>query len=353
MNHAPPQEAGLIRHPYKTKTPRVDIGRALAFGSSSHAEDQFTEVLRAVRPDVVHWHNTKGFIPTPQKCSPSRSIYTAHDYYLVCPRSNLLKPNLEACATPRLCQACLMRWGKPPQLWRIGRRRTVSIDKRIAVISPSEFMAARLASDGIETSMILRNFVPDSGRRKDATGGNLDTIVYLGLIETHKGVFDLLRAFSHSAKEHDFRLVFIGEGSMRGSLVHERDKLGLKGRVDIAGFLGEDQLAMVLERAAAQVIPSIWYENAPLVALEAMARGIPIIGSDRGGLAELLTPDAGASVFRAGDTRGLSKCISDLWTDRSGLTIRSGKARGAYESLYSPSIHVKRYLDFVRLNPND
>lgn len=341
-------EEGVIKHTYSTSAPKRDIGLALSLGISKKAERQLAKVVADVKPDVVHWHNTKGFLKPIDCSSKCKHLYTAHDYYLVCPKSNLLRPGLVPCDRPEWCQLCLLRWGTVPQLWRISRRRPILLPRGMIVVSPSEFMSQRLSAEGIRTDVVLRNFVPDLGRRAVKSTTEMDTVTYIGLIEKHKGVVDLLTAFSDSRANQGFRLAFVGEGSMRDYLAKEIVRLNLRTRVELHGFLDLERLNGILNRTAIQAVPSLWYENAPLVVLEAMSRGIPVLGSDRGGLPELLTEESGATVFHGGDRADLALKLAKLWESRYSLPDLGGRARSAYDGKFTPSKHIQEYTNLVK-----
>ena len=97
--------SGITRHQISTGNPRLSLFTALSLGYSPTIRREINELLRRVNPDVVHWHNTKGFISPPLDTPKSVSLYTAHDYYAICPRSNLLKPDASICVSPRRCHA--------------------------------------------------------------------------------------------------------------------------------------------------------------------------------------------------------------------------------------------------------
>jgi glycosyltransferase involved in cell wall biosynthesis len=67
------------------------------------------------------------------------------------------------------------------------------------------------------------------------------------------------------------------------------------------------------------VVPSLWWENAPLVILEAFRHGRPVIAADIGGMAELIVPETNGLVFRRGDANDLARMMSraisepELW----------------------------------------
>ncbi len=326
---------------------------SLAFDTSGKARTEVVNLAHEAKVDVVHWHNTKGFVGRPFSIPGTLSVYTAHDYYLVCPRSNLMKPDMSFCTQPRLCQFCLVRWRKPPEIWRTGHRRVIKLPKEMGVISPSRFLSARLKRDGIDVRAVLRNFVPDPGDVGTTPSDTQDLITFTGMIEPHKGPMTLLEAFAKCRDKQGFKLKIIGEGSQRPQLQARIEELGLADRVNAPGFVTDAELRSIRGRSAAVVVPSEWPENAPLVVLESLAMGVPVIASDAGGLPEILNQDSGSEVFKQGDVESLSECLVSRWQERDNLAELRKKARLAYLERFSPSAHVSEYLEIVRGSHSD
>lgn len=336
---------GVHIHTHLSAFGRVGPALGLVLGRSPGAARHFRETISMIRPEVTHWHNTKGFMGQPISSSSGSSLYTAHDYYAVCPKSNLLRPNMKPCETPLLCQSCLMLSRKPPQLWRAAGNRALNMPDGVRVIAPSMFLAKRLSTEGIRVDHILRNFSPDIGI--SASNEVASRIIYLGILERFKGLMTLLDAFNISRDLQGFELSIFGEGSLRADLEKRTEALGLNGRVRIQGYAPLNEIRGTFCEAAAIVVPSESYENAPLVALEALSMGIPLLGSDIGGLPEILTPGSGSILVPPGNSVRLADEIVNLWNNREGLRERSAKARATYESLYSPIAHIKAYLKIV------
>lgn len=339
--------SSVIMHSYKPSMGHLDSALALSVGYWARAKKEAEELCTSIAPDVVHWHNSKGFIGLPFSAPKALSLYTAHDYYAVCPRSNLLRPHGSICDRSRFCQMCLIRWRRMPQLWRLGRRTTLEIPRNIRIICPSEFMARKLTCSGFNEHTVIRNFVPDPGRPTFDRAVNRKAIVYVGLMEPHKGPETLLNAFIASSRSHGFELYLIGEGSLRPRLSKRVSESGLSARVFVPGYLPTMQLERILRTATVFAIPSEWYENAPLAALEALGQGIVVLGSNIGGLPEILTPDSGASLFKAGDSEELADAIVRLWEESDMLGSRRRLARHAYENRFTPAIHLRQYLDMI------
>lgn len=220
-------------------------------------------------------------------------------------------------------------------------------DSGVRVISPSGFLANRLGKEGVVVHKVLRNFTPDIGDKFPRVASDDDTLVYLGLLDKHKGIHVLLDAFCNSSSEQGFKLWIIGDGPLREDLVLRARLAGMSGRVTVTGFLDKNEVENIRRNAAAQIVPSLWYENAPLAALEAFSLGVPILASRIGGLPEMATPEAGSETFRPGDVTDLSSLIVELWNNRDSLEPRRRKARATYEERYAPDIHLTEYLKFI------
>jgi glycosyltransferase involved in cell wall biosynthesis len=340
------EDKSVVRHEYRPEIGRIDPVLSLVLNSGQRPLRQLTEVTRQVKPDIVHWHNSKGFLGRPISTRGATNLYTAHDYYAVCPRSNLLRVGSRICKDPILCQFCLLGWKKPPQLWRALGKRVVRLQPDFTVISPSQFVADRLREDGIATGNLVRNFVPDSHSHTRGRE-NRDTLLFLGLLEGHKGPQSLLEAFAKSSARQNFRLSMVGEGSFKTRLRERVAQLGLTERVDVPGFLPNEALEDVFKRAAALVVPSEWYENAPLVVLEGFSRGIPVIGSNMGGLPEILTKESGSLVYHSGDVGALAECIESMWNGHHLVEESGRKARNEYLAKFTPEAHIKTYFNVL------
>jgi glycosyltransferase involved in cell wall biosynthesis len=109
-------------------------------------------------------------------------------------------------------------------------------------------------------------------------------IVYAGRLDAEKGLFDLLEAYA-PLRDHA-RLVLIGDGPLARALQAEVRLLGLADTVVFTGHV--DNPLPLIKRAAMLVLPS-YTEGTPLVILEAMALGTPVIAAAVGGIPDLIT----------------------------------------------------------------
>lgn len=183
------------------------------------------------------------------------------------------------------------------------------------VIAPSEAVAARLRGRGVHGVRVAGlGLDPGSPR---AGGG--DRVVYLGRFDEAKGTGILLRAMEG-----------IGAPILAGGLPHNpraearwRDRWP---RAEWRGWLDAPGRAALFDEAALVAVPSL-EETFGLVALEAMAAGVPVLASDVGGLGELVRSVGGGEVLPAGDVDAWRSGIQRMLVD-AGLRGRLGR-RGA------------------------
>lgn len=339
--------SSVVRHECSPVAPRLSLATSLMFGIDSRARRWLKSLESRFSFDVVHWHNTKGFISRPFAVGGAVSLYTAHDYNAICPRSNLIRPGDRVCELPELCQTCLLRWRKPPQLWRVGSWRVLRFPEGFKILCPSEYIAKRLRDDGAPVHRVLRGFVPDPGRALSEVTDREDTILFVGILERRKGPQTLLQAFIDSGREQGFKLALVGEGPLRKNLIERVRSNGIQDRVSVPGFIAGSDLRTMLSCSSLMVIPSEWPENAPSTALEAFSFGVPVAGTKMGGLPEILTPESGSMLFEAGSVRELSGLLVSLWEDRHALRLRGRTARRTYEERFSPEIHLAEYMRVI------
>jgi glycosyltransferase involved in cell wall biosynthesis len=160
---------------------------------------------------------------------------------------------------------------------------------------------------------------------------------YVGRLSREKGVHVLLEALRNAG---DPRFLIVGDGPEAMQLRRTASRLGLRS----TSFLGEmpaEGVIRVLRTARFVVLPSLWNENAPLVALEAMARGRPLLVSSVGGLPELAADGRGWSC-QPGDIFGLARQIGLLMRD-DAMCRQAGDAALAFaRDELTPSRHRVR-----------
>lgn len=139
-------------------------------------------------------------------------------------------------------------------------------------------------------------------------------VLFLGRLELRKGVFDLVRSFAAaSAAVPGARLVLAGEGDAAG-VTALAAQLGIAGRVLLAGWVDGRRRAALLASAAVLVLPS-YHEQMPMVLLEAMACGTPVIATRVGAIPEMLAHGKCGILLAVKDTEQLTASILRMMHD--------------------------------------
>lgn len=152
-------------------------------------------------------------------------------------------------------------------------------------------------------------------------------LVAIGRLTEQKGFPLLIEAMAIAAPHlPGLHLTLIGDGPLRPTLTAAIDEAGLINRVTLTGWQDESQVRHHLSQSTALVLPS-FAEGLPVVVMEAMAAGRPVLATAIAGIPELVTPEVGWLV-PAGDTAALAAAITCLAdTPREALTAMGHAAR--------------------------
>ena len=154
-------------------------------------------------------------------------------------------------------------------------------------------------------------------------------LVNVGRLSEQKGQLLLIEAAGHlHAQGLDFELVIVGDGELRGELERLIDKQGLRGRAWITGFLDNDGVRRELEAARALVMPS-FAEGLPVVIMEALALGRPVIGTYVAGIPELVEPGRSGWLVPAGAVEPLVAAMAAALTADTAQLQAMGQAGAA------------------------
>ena len=320
---------------------------------STSARAGITQVVEEFKPDVVHLHNVY------HQLSPSilrplgrmgvPAVMTLHDYKLVCPTYQLLDHgNLcEACVGGHFTEAIKRRCKGGSlsasamvafETWLHSATRAYGPVGRF--ICPSRFLAGKMAEGGLFRDRLrcVPHFVDCS--TIDVKGDAGGDIVFAGRLSPEKGVDTLIQA----AGRLGALLHVAGEGPEADSLAALADSVA-PGLVRFHGRLPKAQLHELLRTASVVAVPSRWHENQPMIVLEAMACGVPVVASDLGGLSELIEPGVNGALTGADDPDALAGALAPfLANPDSALTMgRAARARVAQD--FSPALHLARLED--------
>lgn len=304
------------------------IGAATSFVYSGEAKRKFEALCEDVRPDVIHMslvHRqiTLSILDAPYvRRNHTPVVWTAHDYIAVCPNYTMLDGQGNVCddCVGGGFSSCLrkrcVKGSTAKSALAVAEaeflRATGAYSKIDRIICPSRFLEGRLVDGGFPPSQLvwMPNFLTDDviAETADAPRGDFGApyLVYFGRLSKEKGVDVLIRAFGRAQESlpDGLRLAIVGDGPMRSEL--EDLASGLGERVTFLGYRSGRELRGLVKGALFSVVPSTWCENMPFSVVESLLAGTPIIGSDLGGIPEMVTDGRTGFVFPAGDVAALS-----------------------------------------------
>jgi glycosyltransferase involved in cell wall biosynthesis len=333
-------QPNVATHPISSPIGVLEPLLSYTIGKSPLTTKEFAKLIDKNRPDVVHHHNLSllGYNLL-LKRGQYKSIYTAHDYWLICQTNNLFKNKNEICHN-RNCFNCSIRSKRIPQIWRKNPNFNKALNNIDLIISPSKYVASQLV-DIDKKIVIIPNFVPVPPEQFDNIIKG-PYFLFLGMLEKHKGILQLLELFREVKDKLNFKLVIAGGGSLRTNILEYIRRYSLNDSVIFLGFTDNKTKYSLYKYAKAVIIPSIWPENAPLVALEALSVGTPVIGSNQGGLPEILNKFDTELIFN--DWQELKNTLLSLSTEDKQISIN----KEIFDSYFSPRAYVDNYLRTIK-----
>lgn len=262
--------------------------------------------LEREKPDVVMTHNLVGvgmLAPWIIRLKKIRSIHTLHDVQLIHP-SGLLMWGVEERAeksVARKAYETLMRvWFGSPSV----------------VIAPSQWLLDFHIKRGFfrnSKKIVLQNpvsFTPQFHGTVHGTGRVL-RLLYAGQLETHKGVKWLLElGIMNNELGQAVCFEFAGSGTLESEV--RRAAAINSERIIFHGTLSRDELQKKFTEVDGLVVPSLCYENAPQIIVEALVAGLPIIASRIGGIPELVRNGKNGFLFTPGDSSSFYVSLQKL-----------------------------------------
>jgi glycosyltransferase involved in cell wall biosynthesis len=314
------------------------------------ADAAFRRVLRAERPDVVHFqhliHTSIGLVRVAQEHGCATVVH-CHDFWAICPRVQLIRPDGKRCAEGMGagCYLCVkerhMGWigalkragaVAGPILTElaglVGRgefRDVAERTSRVAgayaacdlQISPSRFLRETLlASGAFDPNRLLFS---DNGMRTDpvpappkSPRGGAVRFGFVGSLVWYKGGETLLRAFARLGS--DPRAELHVHGAFDPELDEHHAELARiaaesGARATFHGRFDNARLAAVYAGVDVLIVPSLWFENSPIAIHEAWMTRTPVVASGIGGMAEYVRDGVDGLLFAPGDDAELARVL--------------------------------------------
>ena len=311
---------------------------------------QLAALLQRERPDVAHFHNTLPLI-SPQAyrtCSQYRVpvVQTLHNYRLLCPAATFYREG-------RVCEDCLGSTTLWPAIrhscYRGSRGGSASVAAMLAghrvagtwassvdsYIALTEFARGKLVEGGLPAPRITvkPNFLADPPKPRDGDDG---FGMFVGRLSPEKGIATLLDAWQGSS----IPLSIFGDGPEA-----ERVQAWIAARpetkVVLHGARPRQEVLERMRRARFLVFPSEWYEGFPMTLVEAMACGLPVLGSRIGSIAEIVEDGVTGLLFEPGDAAALAQGARRLWGNNDSNLGMGQAGRAVFEQRYTAARNLQ------------
>ncbi len=287
---------------------------------SSEARRKIRAVLEKFQPDVVHlnniqFHLTPSIILETEKYRRKsgrniKIICTAHDFQLVCPSHGMFDSEM------KICTKCL-----DGNYFHCVNSRCMkkSLAKSVLAVADACFWKASKAYDFIDKiicpSYFLKSMLDTQERFKTKTTAihnfvepvsavydKEDYILQFGHLSKDKGTLTVLEAAKRMPEK---RFVFAGFGEAEEAIAQVPN-------AEFVGFKTGDELKALIGKAACSVCSSEIFENCPFSVIESQIYGTPVIGSELGGIPELISENETGLIFEAGNADELVKKLRFL-----------------------------------------
>lgn len=315
---------------------------------SFEAKRKLAAMLDVFHADVAHahciYHHLSPSVLGELKRCGIPTVMTAHDLKLACPAYKMLNRSgvCEKCRSGNLSHlvknrcirdslavsGLVMVESAVHKLFGLYRR---NLDR---VVAPSLFYRQKLQEWGWPEEQLtyIPNYVDSTAYVPQFAPG--DYFFYFGRLALEKGVGTLIRAVSQAR----VKLRIAGTGPEEDVLKAIAAHVG--GDVEFHGFVAGDALWKLLRESRAIVLPSEWYENAPMSILEAYACGKPALGARIGGIPEMVREEETGALFGSGNVDELAALLrryADMPADKleaMGRDVREYVSRTFTASRY-------------------
>lgn len=325
------------------------IGSGLKAVYNTEAKKRFAKLIEDFRPDLVHFHNIYHHLSfslvNVAKKFKVPTVMTLHDYHLISPNHNLYHHGR---IDESMCNGAYYKCVLNNCLENVQKSFVATVEMRVRkwkkldtkidyYISPSEFLKEkhiryRFNSDKI---FVVRNPLSEIANTHTQDG---EDVVYFGRLSVEKGLDTLLDVAKKTPK---LDYVLIGEGPLKEALQRRVQFEQIK-NVKLVGKKEGEELWDLVTHARIIVVPSVWYENAPMSVAEALQHGKIVVASNIGGIPEMLPKELLCS---PGDADDLKKYIETWYfakkEERVGL---AEKLQGKVRTMTDAKVYLSQLL---------
>jgi glycosyltransferase involved in cell wall biosynthesis len=321
---------------------------------SFEAQRQLRSLLGAFPADVAHlhciYHHLSPSVLPVLHDAGIPAVLTAHDLKIACPAYKMLNGTgvCERCKTGSVLNVVRHRCIRDS----LGASAVVAVESGVQrrlhlyrrhlsrVIAPSRFYRTKLLEWGWpdEQVVCVPNYIEADRFQPDFKAG--DYLLFAGRLSVEKGIATLVKA----AFKAGVKLRVAGTGPLEAALRAMPEAKD----VEWLGFCSGELLWKQVREARALVLPSEWYENAPMSVLESFASGTPVVGAAIGGIPEMIDSTTGW-VFPSGDVEELASVLTRVFQTPDAVISEMGRqARQRVEGQFNRAMYVEGVLDVYR-----
>jgi glycosyltransferase involved in cell wall biosynthesis len=324
---------------------------------SFEAQRQLKQLIADYRPDIAHMHNiynhiSPSILPVLKKAGIP-TVMTAHDLKIVCPNNKMLTPKgicerckvgkyyqvvLNQCVQNSLAPSAIIAVESYLHRWLDSYRK--NLDR---IVVPSRFCIEKFVEWGWPRNLFtyIPNYVDAASFEPCFKPG--DYFVYFGRLSFEKGVATLIRAAAIAGVP----LKLVGTGPAEADL--RSLALSLGAHVEFVGYQTGHALYEVVKASRANVLPSEWYENAPISILESFALGKPTVGARIGGIPETVREYETGWQFESGNVEALATCLAAVAKSPDQDVEQLGRnAHQIVKTEFSRDRYVQSMLELYR-----
>jgi glycosyltransferase involved in cell wall biosynthesis len=327
---------------------------------STQSARELSAALRENRPDVVHVHNTFPLLSPSvlHACGDARVpvVATVHNYRLGCAGGTFFRQGAVChdCSDGKTARAVVHGCyrGSPAATAPLALSLKLHRQSWRSLVSAYIFISAaqRYLLSGLDLApdrmFVRHNLIPRLSMPRVA---KTPRVVYAGRLDEAKGVRVLMAGWDQylgaCPAGPGLRLAIAGSGPLGDEVAAWASD---RPSVELTGTLSSEQCAELIASARAVLLPSAWEEPFGLVAVEAMAAGVPPVASAHGAFTELITPGVDGALFRPGDPGALAAAIADVERDPERYERYGEQARQTYTERFDPKRSLDELVDIYR-----
>lgn len=295
---------------------------------------RITEIINQTKPDVIHTNNLVGLSLNSWNIAKKNKIpvvHTLRDYSLMCVKGSMFKETKNCNKQCNVCKA-----------FTLPKKIASNNDKVDYLIGNSQFIVNKHKMNGFFNNVSSKRIyngtsidINNSNSNVASTSTDKIKFLYMGRIDETKGVNQLLDVFG----EIDNAELYLAGRVEWDDLNNKIQNGEIKGNIHFLGFTNPSD---ILPKVDVTIIPSLWHEPLPRVALESYSYGKPVIGTNRGGIPESIKDGETGFIYDP-EIEGSLKDIVNKIIENPKIIINMVEGLSSYLQQFDINITVEEY----------